>query len=241
MDNSTQDKLPIHMTTVQCIAAFAITVVSLAMIIAHVIWPGKIALDNGTLILFGVAALPWLTLFWKKIKIGSVEAEKAEDERLDDRKAKAKEVSNFGPSLVKNLQTITSEEVVKKLVSASRSEDVRNYLQEQVTRIEEDIKRKSCISVDLRAFKKELGIQTYPVAALSDIGELVDVVYFALNGAVRPYAYGKDWVLRNKADGKVIKGIRMLAGIPIGTPAPDHRSLNEIGITVGMELEAVKP
>jgi len=35
--------------------------------------------------------------------------------------------------------------------------------------------------------------------------------------------------------------MRILAGIPVGTPAPDHRSLKEVGITVGMELEAVKP
>lgn len=241
MDNSTQDKSPILMTTIQCIAAFAITVISLTVIIVHIIWPLKITLDNGTLILFGVAALPWLTLFWKKIKIGNVEAENVKDERFDERKAKANEVSNFEPSLANNLKTITSDDVVNKLVGASRAEDVRKFLQDEVTRIEKNIKSKSFISVDLRAFKNELGVQTYPVAALSDMGVLLDVVFFALNGAVEPYAYGQDWVLRNKADKKVIKGIRMLKQIPVGKPAPDHRSLEEVGITVGMELEAVKP
>jgi len=171
------------MTTVQCVAAVAITIVSLSMMMAHVIWPLKIALDNGTLILFGVAALPWLTLFWKKIKIWNVEADSG-GERLDERKAKAKEVSNFGPSLAENLHTIMSEHVVNKLASTSGSHEIRKYLHEQVVRIEDNIKRKSCISVDLRALREESGVQTYPVAALSDVGELVDVVFFALNGVV---------------------------------------------------------
>jgi hypothetical protein len=73
------------------------------------------------------------------------------------------------------------------------------------------------------------------------MGALTDAVYVALQGSIRPYAYGVDWVLRDKATKRVIAGMRMLTKTPVGIPVTDSRSLESMGITAGMELEAVKP
>lgn len=163
------------------------------------------------------------------------------DENIAERLAKAKEVNEFEPSLTEILKKITSTEVVAKLAVDSKPESVREFLQQQVAQIKDQIKQESCISVDLKAFGTQYGVKAYPVAALRDMGALTDAVYVALQGSIRPYAYGVDWVLRDKATKRVIAGMRMLTKTPVGIPVTDSRSLESMGITAGMELEAVKP
>src|SRR5579859_76619 len=71
MDTSTQ-----KMSGDQKTAAFTISGVSLLIVIARHIWPDKIILDQATMLLLALAALPWLTLFFKKFRIpGLGEAE----------------------------------------------------------------------------------------------------------------------------------------------------------------------
>jgi hypothetical protein len=73
------ENAPQQMTSIQIKAAFAISGISLAVVIARHLWPTKILLDQGTLGLLALAALPWLTLFFKKFKIPGVgEAETQE-------------------------------------------------------------------------------------------------------------------------------------------------------------------
>jgi len=69
----------VQMTPTQIKAAFAISSISLAIVLAHYIWPTIIILDKAVLGLLALAALPWLTLFFKKFKIPGVgEAETQE-------------------------------------------------------------------------------------------------------------------------------------------------------------------
>jgi len=60
-------------------AAFTISVIALLIVVARHIWPARIVLDQATLGLLALAALPWLTLFFKKVKIPGIgEAETQE-------------------------------------------------------------------------------------------------------------------------------------------------------------------
>jgi hypothetical protein len=66
-------------TRSQTIAASVISGVALLIVIARHIWPAKVLLDQATLSLLALAALPWLTLFFKKFKIPGIgEAETQE-------------------------------------------------------------------------------------------------------------------------------------------------------------------
>ncbi len=60
-------------------AAIVLSVIALLIVVARHIWPATILLDQAILGLLALAALPWLTLFFKKFKIpGVAEAETQE-------------------------------------------------------------------------------------------------------------------------------------------------------------------
>jgi uncharacterized membrane protein required for colicin V production len=169
-----------------------------------------------------------------------LEQQKMEQERTR-RASGGVELRELAPLLEKTLlREIASDKVAERLSQRSRSE-VLGVLKEQAERIANDIRQSSFISVDLTAFGDNRGIQRYPVAALKDMNALTDEVYFSLDGAVHPYAYGTEWVLRDKATRRVFRTLRMLTGTPAGQRLPDTRSLEEVGIKPGMELEAIPP
>jgi len=55
-------------------AALIISGICLLTIIARIIWP-SLAIDDKTLYFLALGIIPWLTLFFKKIKFGDVEVE----------------------------------------------------------------------------------------------------------------------------------------------------------------------
>jgi len=64
------------MDKIQLFVAGTISVVALLILISRLFYPNIIQLDEISLVLLGVAILPWLTLFFKKIKLpGGVEVE----------------------------------------------------------------------------------------------------------------------------------------------------------------------
>jgi hypothetical protein len=136
------------------------------------------------------------------------------------------------------LREIASEELASKLSQASQA-DVLHVLKEKAGKVADDIKQSQFISVDISAFGNEYGVLTFPVGALKDMNALTDEVYFTLPDTVRPYAYGTDWVLRDKQTKNVFRNTRMLTNTPVGQPIADIRSMGEMGIRPGMELEAV--
>lgn len=148
-------------------------------------------------------------------------------------------LEDLAPLLEETIRRELSSEHVAARVAQATKADVVTVLKEQAERISQGIEQSSFISVDLSAFGK--GVQRYPVAALKSMDVLTDEVYFALEKLVRPYAYGTDWVLREKGTGRVFRTVRMLTNTPLGKPLPDVRSLEEVGIKAGMELEAVRP
>jgi hypothetical protein len=70
---------PPQMNSTQKWAAFTISAIALLIVVARHVWPTKVLLDQATLGLLALAAVPWLTLFFKKFKIPGVgEAETQE-------------------------------------------------------------------------------------------------------------------------------------------------------------------
>ena len=60
----------------QYIAAVAISAITIFIFISRSAWPNLFVIDEKSLILIGIATLPWLTFFFKKIKLpGGLEAE----------------------------------------------------------------------------------------------------------------------------------------------------------------------
>jgi len=78
------------------------------------------------------------------------------------------------------------------------------------------------------------------VDELTPVQYLTDQVYFAISRYVRPYRYGKDWVLRDSVSGRVFKDMGKIWAVEKGSRYEDDRPLGEIGIHPGMELAAVK-
>ena len=67
---------PQGMNTTQLRAGLWISGVALLILGLHVAMPGRVTLDQGTLVVLVIAVLPWLTLFFKRFTItGLVDAE----------------------------------------------------------------------------------------------------------------------------------------------------------------------
>lgn len=64
------------MDKLQFRTALVISIVAIIIFILNLIFPDYIKIEEKTLVLLGIAVLPWLSLFYKKIKLpGGVEAE----------------------------------------------------------------------------------------------------------------------------------------------------------------------
>lgn len=133
---------------------------------------------------------------------------------------------------------------VGQAIAASRSgaanapEDVEAL----VKKVNEEIDSATNVRIDARAYLKDTGATfELPVALFDSLGELTDAVYFKLAPAVKPYAYGHTWVLRNEDTGEVIRTARMISGAAAGKPIADNRSLEEVGILPGSRLKVERP
>lgn len=111
---------------------------------------------------------------------------------------------------------------------------------EEVERITKELKD-SFITIDCSNFVNDLDEITLPIAAYDTLNDLTDELFFVLQHQVRPFAYGYDWLLRNKETKDVILSRRVLENIPVGKPAPDLRPLLELGIVGGVHLEVILP
>ena len=74
MNNGTQ-----KWDRVQLTAAIVVSAVSFLIVIARHVWPRVIVLDQPILGLLALAALPWLTLFFKKFKIPGIGEAETQD------------------------------------------------------------------------------------------------------------------------------------------------------------------
>lgn len=151
---------------------------------------------------------------------------------------KRKEISERRAAELKAEQDTLKARIRETILELSAKEGTSKEGAEQVAeQITADIDRATNITVDASEFLGEVSaVYMYPVAAFESLGDLTNEVYFKLTPKVRPYRYGQSWVLRNKQNDVIIKTLRMLAGIPPGTPLNDPRSLSEVGISPGTTL-----
>jgi hypothetical protein len=70
--------------------------------------------------------------------------------------------------------------------------------------------------------------------------ELIDAIFFAVDVAFPPFTYGQVWRLHNKTSGLPLVHERERAKVPVfGVYSSDPRSLEDVGILPGDELELV--
>ncbi|WP_143264109.1 hypothetical protein [Amycolatopsis kentuckyensis] len=98
------------------------------------------------------------------------------------------------------------------------------------------VARLSVVTIDLAAF------DTRPLEVLvndhTSVKELLNAVFFAVSPRVRPYTYGKDWILRDGPTGRLLKDIGTAWAKSHLKAHDDERPLSEIGISGGDVLTA---
>lgn len=95
------------------------------------------------------------------------------------------------------------------------------------------------LTVDLQPVVGKSGpIWTAPFSSFKCVSDLLDEVYFKLEGAVEPFTYDKVWVLMNPATGKVFRDLGSKWSEPRGMYR-DGRTLWEVGFSPGIKLEAL--
>ncbi len=132
---------------------------------------------------------------------------------------------------------LTSPHFVNTIASADKDK-LPDILNSEVQKISNEIKQAAFITVDISAFSDSSPL-VLPIDALSTIDNLTNEVYFELAPAVRPYAYGHDWVLINTETEETITVVRMISEAPAGIPLTDKRSLEEMNIKPGAVLRAL--
>lgn len=137
-------------------------------------------------------------------------------------------------------EMITSVDFVSAL--NEETGDVRSKLAKVAEKVTREIRNSSSITIDARGFTgSKDAIYEYPMVVFPSLGDLTDEVYFRLSDYIEPYEYGYTWVLKKKGGGGVIKNARMITRSRAGVPVGDVRTLSEVGITGGMELEVAQP
>jgi O-acetyl-ADP-ribose deacetylase (regulator of RNase III) len=100
------------------------------------------------------------------------------------------------------------------------------------------------LSVEVRRTEGRSCVLEVPVAPGMTFDALTDQIFFALVAAgekVRPYDYGKTWVLRRPGGPTIAHAWMSSTRRRAGELVADTRPLHELGIEPGMHLEAVDP
>ncbi len=100
---------------------------------------------------------------------------------------------------------------------------------------EEEFSRRTVV-IDLPATVDGENTFVMPVAASTSVDQVLDTVYFAMQGAVRPYTYGVDWVLVDPDTGRWLSDIGTAFAKKVLRTGRDERVLGEAGIEPGAHL-----
>jgi hypothetical protein len=82
----------------------------------------------------------------------------------------------------------------------------------------------------------------YHAAGFGSFGHFTNELYFELKRVafgIEPFHYGTQWILRDRATGRIFESLRMLHGVPPGDVYTDNRTLRQVGVEAGMTLEVV--
>ena len=150
-------------------------------------------------------------------------------------------LKDFAPDIQEAIRReLSSDEMVKQL-SATDPKKAKEILDKIAAKVTEDIKKSSFITVDLSSFSKKLGVLELPLGAIKNMDSLTDEVFVGLEGAVQPWTYGNDWVIRDKSSKDVFRNLRMEKKARRGVPMVNAHTMEAMGIKAGMILEVVRP
>jgi hypothetical protein len=102
-------------------------------------------------------------------------------------------------------------------------------------------KAENRVKIDLSRFSTELPPFEVDYDSIKNFGHFLDEVYMMLghHKLTQPYNYGTTWLLKDKSSAQVYLNLRILERFGPDYPVRDTRSLIEVGISPGMELEAI--
>lgn len=156
----------------------------------------------------------------------------------DARGARSAQLGSVAANITQAVQAALASTQVAERLSKVKGEGMLEALRNETSRISNNIQQ-TVVTVDLSSVSNKLSPMKLPVAALRTMGTLTNEVYFVIERFVRPYAYGYDWILRDKKTRNTFSSRRVFLQVPPGVPCKDDRSLGEMGIVSGMDLEVV--
>jgi hypothetical protein len=117
--------------------------------------------------------------------------------------------------------------------------DTKGLIERAQVTAREEVESRT-ISIDTAGISPGADGQTLRFAAdnQTKLGKLTNFVYFGIADYVQPYAYGKQWVLKDADSGTVYRDIGRQWAQAHGR-RDDGRTLGEVGIKPGARLEVV--
>lgn len=160
-------------------------------------------------------------------------------EGLRTARESANDLSNLDKEIGSKIKEfLTSPQLFEDL----KKNELSNGLKKAAEKLSEEIRDTAFFTVHLSPFVKNANSpKTYPVSLFRAFDGLTDAVYFAMHGAVPAFTYGKEWILRDKNTGRILKHARMISNAGFGKRVHDKRTLEEMDIKPGTELEVIAP
>jgi hypothetical protein len=136
---------------------------------------------------------------------------------------------------------IVNQAIKESIVSLSRSAAAAGQLQSSGQDLIDDVQRRideSIVTIELSKVAPGLAPLQVPAAPDTTVTSLLNSVYFAIAGVVKPYTYNRDWVLIDQ-DGLRLKEMGTQWARAHGVDE-DRRTLGEAGINPGSRLMALQ-
>jgi hypothetical protein len=224
---------------------FSFTEITLGYVVFNIAGGVQVALTAFVIGFPLLIAMAFFAILWFRPEHLYAPKDFASDEaflrNIADARGARRDLINLDAQIEQRIiKTLTSESIVERLSSSGKSE-LKEALKDTAADITNEIRETNFISVSLTPIAPELKDLNLPVNALATFGDLIDIVYYALEEYVEPYTYGTSWVIRNKTSHVIYKNTRMIKGLPSGKPSRESRTLEVVGIEAGMTLEAVPP
>lgn len=136
--------------------------------------------------------------------------------------------SNLTMPLIK-VKSLSSR--IYSLFNVASQRELINLLAEQYS-----------LTIDTRKFNKTNGrVWKIPYDEIATVGELLDEIYFGLDGAVPPFTFGRTWKIRDVNSSFVLHLTTRGEVNSRGTYERDDRELRSVGIYPQMLIEVIAP
>ncbi len=224
---------------------FSFTEIVLGAAIFYTIGGIQIALTIFAIVFPLLVAIGFFILLWSRPEHlyapKDYESDKSFLKGIESSRASRESLVDLETVMQEKLNTVlTSDEFIKRL-SNLQGEQLKDVLKATATNITNEVRETKFFTVALSPISPGLKDLVLPIDGFTDFNDLTNEIYFALNGAIEPYTYGKSWVIKEKVTGKIFKHVKMITNATEERFMADYRTLDEIGIKAGMSLEVAPP